>query len=388
MKAFINDIASFLPNGPVENEQMEGLLGVVDRLPSRTRKIILRNNGISRRYYAIDPVTGDMTHSNAQLTAEAVKRLRSDGGARLEKLDLLCCGTSSPDQFNPGHASMVHGELGGDDELGIGPLEVISTAGICLAGITALKYAALAVTAGTARLGVATGSELVSSYLRPAICRRIGEDRAEELEKTPLISFEADFLRWMLSDGAGACLVAAEPAADHPSLRIDWIETASQAHRLETCMYAGAIKQEDGSLKGWRSFSSYAEAGAAEAFAVKQDARLLNREIIAVLVNATLQPLIAKYDLRPERITWFLPHYSSDYFRLPLFEAMQKIGFPMALDRWFTNLASKGNTGAASIYIMLAELFHSGRLRRGDTILCLIPESGRFSCGYMHLTVV
>jgi 3-oxoacyl-[acyl-carrier-protein] synthase-3 len=37
---------------------------------------------------------------------------------------------------------------------------------------------------------------------------------------------------------------------------------------------------------------------------------------------------------------------------------------------------------------MLEEIFHSGKLKQGDKILCFIPESGRFSVAYMLLTVV
>ncbi|MCG6535351.1 MAG: hypothetical protein L7F78_11820, partial [Syntrophales bacterium LBB04] len=57
-------------------------------------------------------------------------------------------------------------------------------------------------------------------------------------------------------------------------------------------------------------------------------------------------------------------------------------------EKWFTILAWKGNTGSASIYIILEELFHSDRLQKGQRLLCLIPESGRFSIAYMMLTVV
>jgi 3-oxoacyl-[acyl-carrier-protein] synthase-3 len=51
-------------------------------------------------------------------------------------------------------------------------------------------------------------------------------------------------------------------------------------------------------------------------------------------------------------------------------------------------LPYKGNTGSASIFIMLDELFRSGRLQRGERLLCYVPESGRFSTAFMHLTVV
>jgi 3-oxoacyl-[acyl-carrier-protein] synthase-3 len=67
---------------------------------------------------------------------------------------------------------------------------------------------------------------------------------------------------------------------------------------------------------------------------------------------------------------------------------MDNIGFSIPSERWFTNLAWKGNTGSASIFVILEELFHSDRLREGQKLLCFIPESGRFSMAYLLLTVV
>ena len=105
-------------------------------------------------------------------------------------------------------------------------------------------------------------------------------------------------------------------------------------------------------------------------------------------MNRTLTRVAAKHALAPEEITWFLPHYSSDYFRQSLHDRMVEIGFGIPQERWFTNLATKGNTGSASIYIILEELFHSNLLKRGDSILCMVPESGRFSVAYLLFTVV
>ena len=111
MAAFITDLAAFLPGDPVPNDQMEQILGMVNQVPSRTRRIILRNNKIGRRHYALDPRTRAATHSNAQLAAEAIRRLRPHPGFSPAEIECLCCGTSSPDQLMPGHGLMVHGEL-------------------------------------------------------------------------------------------------------------------------------------------------------------------------------------------------------------------------------------------------------------------------------------
>lgn len=382
MKAYITDATSFLPNAPVENDQMEKMLGMIDQMPSRIRKIILRNNKIKNRYYAIDPQSGKTTHSNAQLAAEAVRRLEEKGDFSLDSLSCLCCGTSAPDQIMPGHGSMVHGELGR------GKCEVVSTAGVCLAGITALKYGAMAVALGEHENAVTTGSEQASSFMRSRFCENIDSKRLEALEKQPVLSFEADFLRWMLSDGAGAVLIQKEPVSGRLNLRIEWIEMVSHADELETCMYAGCMKTENGVMRGWREFGSVREADKEGAFMVRQDAKLLNREVIPALVDRSLPQIIEKHGLKPDDIDWFLPHYSSDYFKMILHDHLAGIGFPLSLECWFTNLEEKGNTGSASFYIILEEFLKSERPKKGEKVFCFVPESGRFSVGYILFTVV
>jgi 3-oxoacyl-[acyl-carrier-protein] synthase-3 len=92
--------------------------------------------------------------------------------------------------------------------------------------------------------------------------------------------------------------------------------------------------------------------------------------------------------LQPQQIDYFLPHYSSEYFRDRLLTGLENIDFVIPQHKWFTNLTTCGNTGSASIFIMLAELFHSGKLQHGEKLLCYVPESGRFSSAFMLLEVV
>ncbi len=379
-KVYITHVASFLPNGPVDNDAMEKILGRAGSRPSRARKIILRSNGIRRRYYAIDPQTGRASHTNARLTAEAVRNLGRQG-CPLEKIEVLACGTTLPDQLLPNHGVMVQGELG------LPPCEVAATAGICVSGIMALKYAYLSVLAGESRNAVATGSENASSLLRGHVFS--GEiEPAEKLDEKPQeLAFAKDFLRWMLSDGAGAVWLSHEPKMDGISLRIDWIVQRSYAGEMQSCMYAGAEKMEDGTLRGWRTFLPQ-EWLAGSIFAIRQDVKLLNEKIIEYTVTRPLAGLVRKKILNPADIDWFLPHYSSEFFRDKVYAGMQSAGCEIPQEKWFTNLATKGNTGSASIYIILDELFNSGRLRKNERLLCYVPESGRFSTAFMHCTVV
>ena len=377
---YINDIQVFLPNEAVTNAEIEDVLGQVGPRPSRAKKMILRSNKIKTRHYAIDKETGETTHTNAQIAAEAIRKLNSDV-FDINTIELLACGTTIPDQIMPNHALMVHGELG------IPSCEVIATAGICLSGTMSLKYGYLSVLSGESSNAVATGSENASAAMRAKNFKDEIETRVEALERHPEIAFEKDFLRWMLSDGAGAALMSSVPNSKGISLKIDWIIQKSYANELDACMYAGCEKQEDGSLKGWREYSQ--EEWLKESISsVKQDVKLLNENIINYTVTKPLQELIAKGKLDPTIIDHFLPHYSSGYFRDKVYEGMKEAGCDIPQDKWFTNLSEKGNTGSASIYVILEELFHSNQLKVGEKLLCYIPESGRFSTAFMQLEVV
>ncbi len=377
---YITRTSSFLPLDPVDNDTMESVLGMACDKPSRTRKITLRSNGIKTRHYAIDPKTGEVRYTNAQLTAEAIRALTDDTFG-LNDISCIATGTSMPDQTMPNHGVMVHGELGHS------ACEVITTAGVCAAGVTALKYAWLAVRSGEFSNAVATGSESSAIFLKATRYAAETEQQAAELKAHPELAFAKDFLRWMLSDAAGAMLLQNRPNATGPSLRIDWIDITSHAHETPVCMYAGAEKNADGTLTGWARFT-HDEIGRHSILAVKQDVKLLNANVVEYCLIKPLTKIAAKRNLRSDDIDWFLPHMSSEYFRQPLAEALGKIGLGIPQDRWFTNLSTRGNTGSASYYVMLDELFRSGQLKTGQRILGFIPESGRFSSAFIHLTVV
>lgn len=377
---YITQSAAFLPNAPVANDAMEAVLGQAGARPSRARRTILRSNGITARHYAVDPETNLPTHTNAQITAEAIRKLAS-ADFDLATLSCLVTGTSIADQLMPNHAVMVQGELG------LPVCEAVATSGVCLAGLTALKYAYMGVASGMHANAVATGSEAASAVLSARNFEAESDAKVDALETQPELAFEKDFLRWMLSDGAGAVLLEAQPRAHGRSLRIDWIETFSYAGEMEACMYAGAVKNADGTLSGWTQMSSV-DRELDSVMSVKQDVKLLNANVIRYTVEKPLPGLVEKYQLRVDDIDYFLPHYSSAFFRDKVRDGMIAAGFEVPQERWFTNLTTKGNTGSASMYIMLDELIQTRDLQPGQRVLCWVPESGRFSSGFMHLTVV
>src|SRR6185369_156321 len=71
-----------------------------------------------------------------------------------------------------------------------------------------------------------------------------------------------------------------------------------------------------------------------------------------------------------------------------IFRLLTGAGLMIDESRWFSNLETAGNTGAASIYVALAECWRTERFRPGDRILLIVPESGRFSFAFAQLTCV
>jgi 3-oxoacyl-[acyl-carrier-protein] synthase III len=371
--AFINSIGKFLPGNPIANSEMEDYLGQVNHRPSKVKNRILNSNGIQQRYYAIDR-NQQSTYLNSEMAAHAVRDALKQSALAPAAVDLLATGTTWADLLVPGFASMVHGAL---PELA--PIETLTSMGVCCAGIGALKYAATQVRLGEKHNAIAVASEQPSRLFKNT---HFEAETAIQAGKS--LGFETEFLRWMLSDGAGAVLVQNHPNSAGISLKIEWIELVSHANAYPVCMYAGAT---DETLQpSWMNYPSYTQAAQAGALNLRQNIRLLD-DVIKLGVEGWLR-LIEAGRVKPEAIDWLLCHYSSHFFKGKIVELLDKAGCMIPESKWFTNLYSRGNTGCASIYLMLEELFHSGNLQPGQQIFCFIPESGRFTTAYMLLSVV
>lgn len=372
---YITKAAKYLPNEAISNDEMENYLGLINDTASKARRIILRNNKITSRYYAVDK-TGKSTHNNAELTRNAIVQL-FDENFTDQDLEVLSCGTSSPDVFAPSHAAMVHGLLKNKS------VELNSSMGICCSGMNALKYGFLSIKSGNSKNAICTGSEKVSTWLS---AQQYNQEivNLKNLEEQPIIAFKKDFLRWMLSDGAGAFLLQNKPSGEI-SLKIEWMEAYSYAFELETCMYAGGDKLQNGEIRAWSDYNPE-DLLKESVLAVKQDVKLLDEHILPKGVES-MSDAMAKHNITANEVDYFLPHVSSHFFVDGLKKGLFEKGIDIATEKWFMNLLRVGNVGSASIYIAVEELMNSGKLKKGDRILLSVPESGRFSFAYAYLTV-
>lgn len=373
---YITSTGAFLPGEPVPSPEMEQYLGKVSEKRSRLGRLVLRQNGIKTRHYALSR-EGEPLHTSAQMAARAIQDALQQSELAENKLTFLSAATTQGDLLVPGFASSVHGELG------IGPMEIASFQSVCASGMMAAKSAYLQIKAGEHASGVACAAEFSSRFFRPGFYAGIDGD-----EDDNAALMETEFLRWTLSDGAGAWLMESRPneGAGRRSLRVEWVDLCSYGDRFESCMFAGTATNRPETQKPWSHYESPARAASAGAIVLRQDFELLYR-LFPIWVKHYLE-LLDRRRLDPRTVTHFLAHYSSQSLRAEMIKLLERTGAMVPEERWFSNLTSQGNVGAASIFLMLDKLRRERPLEPGDKILCFVPESGRCVIAFMLLTVV
>jgi len=191
------------------------------------------------------------------------------------------------------------------------------------------------------------------------------DDRAQHNNLRNSRWFMSVFLRFMLSDGAGAFLLQDHPDPNRLSLRVNWTHSMSFAHKTTVCM-----KLENSTAL------------------LTQDLSVLSRHLVPCAREFLKIALESNSDTLDAHAI-ILPHMSSFFFR----RKMERVISAHSRDPqhpvpYWTDLATAGNTGAASIYVMLDHYLQQCVLRDGDRILLFIPESGQFNFVLISLTAV
>lgn len=371
---YITGAGAHLPGPPVGNDRMEDHIGRVHGRGSVVGRRALRWNGIETRHYAMAP-DGTALDSNAGMTARAVAAALDDAGLGVGELQHLATATTQGDFLVPGHAAAVQAELGA------GPLDIASYQSVCASALMAAKGAWLQVRAGEADVAVAAGGEFSSRWFRPAFY-----EGTALVDAKGRLATEADFLRFTLSDGAGAVVMEPRPRAGGLSMKVEWIDLTSLAGRFDPCMWAGSTRGDRADMT-----SAWSHAGPAAAHAAGAVALLQDFELLKIVIRAWIGVWLEKVDsgrIVPDRVDHLLCHYSARSLREEIVGLLENTAAMIPEEKWFTTLPETGNIGSASIWVMLEAFMKSGRPKRGDRVLLIVPESGRAMIGFMMLEVV
>lgn len=360
MDCFITSTGAYLPGPPVTNDRIHNFLGTLEG-EAEVAKSVLAMNGIVQRYYAQD-TSQKATHDVYDLAACAAQSCLAERSP-LHPVSFLTVGTTYAPYSGPGIASLVHHRLQ-EKQLLERPVEISSHGGICTSASAALIAAIRAVKLGEHRSALCIGAEHASEVLKSTAIAPI-DDRADHRDLRQSQWFMSVFLRFMLSDGAGAFLLETEPRREGLSLRVDWTHSLSFASEAPLCMKL----RNDTRL-------------------LSQDVNILNRYFYK-LAREFMEIALREHGEELDSYHMGLPHMSSYFFRRKMEKIMQELSKnPDRPVPYWTNLATAGNTGAASIYVMLNQFLREHKFAHGDRLLLFIPESGQFNFVLISLTAV
>src|SRR5262245_48075616 len=131
---FITSLGAYLPGEPVASKDMEDHIGRVGGVPCKFKSLILRQNRIKTRHYALNKA-GEPTHSNSEMAANAVEDAIRKSEISPQDIAFLATSTTIGDLLVPGLASHVHARIK------IPPIEVASFQSVCASSLMAIKAA-------------------------------------------------------------------------------------------------------------------------------------------------------------------------------------------------------------------------------------------------------
>lgn len=323
MNARISGIASYVPDGILDNEMLSKMVDTNDEW-------IMTRVGIKQRH-----ILRDADKGSSYMGIQAVNKLLAETGISAGDVDVLICATSNPDYRFPSTGSIIcHG-------CGLSKAYSYDMEAACAGFLVALQEARAYVCSGIYKKVVVVAAEKMSSMVNY-------QDRAT----CPLFG-----------DGAAAVLV--EPTDDADAGIIDAVFHVDGEGKDHLLMVAG------GSAKP----TTHATIDAGENF-LFQDGRAVYRHAVTNMLTSTVE-VMERNHLDIDSVDYLVPHQAN----LRIIEAVaQRAKFPM--EKVLVNIEHTGNTSAASIPLCLDE--YKGTLKKGDRIVLTAFGAG-FTWGAMYL---
>lgn len=313
--AIIVGTGSALPSKRLTNADLAKLVDTSDEW-------IIQRTGISERRIAAEG------ESTATLAIEAAKQALAAAHLQPSDLDLIICGTITPEMSLPATACFVAAGLG----LNTTPAFDISAA--CSGFIYILDVATQYIKSGKHKNVLVIGTETLSrvtDYKDRGSCILFGDGAgAVVLQRSP----EADrgvIYSSLYADGSGWDMLHCLPGSRHP------INETMLANRKQYMQ-----------IKGREVYK----------FAVQRF-----EELIRDAMN--------KCNLTVEQVKLVVPHQVNQRI---IDSALEKLGFPA--EKTFVNIGKYGNTSSASIPIALDEAMRGGKIQKGDVIIMVAFGAG------------
>ncbi|WP_291280160.1 3-oxoacyl-ACP synthase III family protein [Galactobacter sp.] len=304
----ITGTGSYVPPRVVTNDEIGPAANVDDAW-------VQRKTGIVTRHWADDGV------ATSDLAIEAARRALVSAGVQAEEITLLVVATSTPDHSQPPTAAIVQGGIGATNAVAFDLNAVCSGFAFALSTVSQM----LMVQGGKA---LVIGADLYSRILNPA-------DR-----KTVIL----------FGDGAGAAVVAQGPTDGGHRLLHTRLHSYGHLHHVIKVPAGGTRLPLDASVDDELKYFT-------------MDGRAV-RDFVAENLPGLVTDFLAECGVEAAQIRHFVPHQANGVMLKDIFATMD---LPQA--RIHLNVDEVGNTGSASIPMMLDEVARADLIAPGEKVL-------------------
>ncbi len=313
--AIIAGTGSFVPEKRLTNDDLSKMVDTNDEW-------ITQRTGIKERRIA------GPGESTATLAAHAARRAVEAAGLEPKDIDLVLCGTITPEMAFPSTACFVAAALG------MTTTPAFDVAAACSGFIYTLDTAAAFIQSGRYKNVLVIGAETLSritDYKDRSSCILFGDGAGAVVLQRSNDPKKGLIYSGLHADGSGWELLCCKPGSRFP-IEESLVSEGSQYIKL----------------KGREVYK----------FAVQRFEELI-------------EDAMSKCELTPEMISLIVPHQVNQRV---INSAMEKLG--MGPEKAYVNIDRYGNTSAASIPIALDEAVRGGKIKPGDTIIFVAFGAG------------
>ena len=313
--AIIAGTGSALPEKRLTNDDLSKMVDTNDQW-------IVQRTGIRERRIA------GPGESTATLATAAARRALESAGIEPRELDLIICGTISPEMTFPSTACFVAAALG------LNSTPAFDVAAACSGFLYTLQTGVAFVKSGLYRNVLVIGAETLSrltDYTDRGSCILFGDGAGAMVLKRSNDPAKGVIYGSLHSDGHGWEMLYCQPGSRHPA---------------SAEMIAG--RNQYMKIKGREVYK----------FAVQRFEELI-------------EDAMRKCELTPDTIKLIVPHQVNQRI---IDSAMHKLG--IGSDKAFVNIDRYGNTSAASIPIAFDEATRAGKIGAGDVIVLVAFGAG------------
>lgn len=354
----ISGSGHFLPGQPVSFNDLDRLLGNVEGAPKRVgkwyeriKKVMPDVLEIEQYFFAIDPHSGDFTEDNISMAVKASQKALANAGMKAEDLDFIAYGSAHQDQMPTASVRI-------QEALGIEQCAEIAVHANCTSAYKALMVAFDGIRLGRYKRALVVSSSMSSSELRSSYYNM------------SLVKKEELFLRYFLSDGAGAVILEAQHDVPKNGLL------------LEYC-YSESVGGKKPSAMGNKRPAYYMNPCEEYEKGLHHLAQMFNDNLSSLFNEADgsvfikgLKRMLNNYPIDTGKIKFFQVNFPSKHISELIMDECRVLG--IARQTLYSKISTMGYVGPPMVFLCLDKIIQEEELQEGDILLSFVTEVSKF----------